>query len=363
MGSSNENSAFFPARNPWDAVAGSGGFLGRLGGGGRLARGTARDRDGHRRLRPPARGALRARRMEAHVRGASRATASSRSRRPSTRPERSRATSATPRARSRSWRARTRGTRRRSRRAVPDAAAGARRRGERAGASAFSRRPSPPRAAFTRRSRGRSLSQRTRSAPPGAAVTRVSVPRVAFAVPVYYLTATAEASSNLARFDGARYGARAGEGSARRHGPRHALGGVRGRGEAPDPPRDLRALVGLPRRLLRPGAEGACAPRPRLRGRVPRGGRHPLPDLPRAGVPSRREDGRPARDVPRGRVHGAAEPRGAPRGVRAGRLLDGRPSRSACSSSGPPTPSLSSSRSRASSRRRSGRGTGGLRAR
>jgi aspartyl-tRNA(Asn)/glutamyl-tRNA(Gln) amidotransferase subunit A len=47
----------------------------------------------------------------------------------------------------------------------------------------------------------------------GATVHRVSVPRVALAVPVYYLTATAEASSNLARFDGARYGARAGEGS------------------------------------------------------------------------------------------------------------------------------------------------------
>jgi aspartyl-tRNA(Asn)/glutamyl-tRNA(Gln) amidotransferase subunit A len=42
----------------------------------------------------------------------------------------------------------------------------------------------------------------------GATVTRVSVPRVPFAVPVYYLTSTAEASSNLARFDGARYGAR-----------------------------------------------------------------------------------------------------------------------------------------------------------
>jgi aspartyl-tRNA(Asn)/glutamyl-tRNA(Gln) amidotransferase subunit A len=47
----------------------------------------------------------------------------------------------------------------------------------------------------------------------GAVVTRVSVPRVPFAVAVYYLTATAEASSNLARFDGARYGVRAGEGS------------------------------------------------------------------------------------------------------------------------------------------------------
>ncbi len=45
----------------------------------------------------------------------------------------------------------------------------------------------------------------------GGVVSTVSVPRVTLAVPVYYLTATAEASSNLARFDGVRYGARAGE--------------------------------------------------------------------------------------------------------------------------------------------------------
>ncbi len=42
----------------------------------------------------------------------------------------------------------------------------------------------------------------------GAEVKVVSVPRVSAAVPVYYLTATAEASSNLARFDGVRYGNR-----------------------------------------------------------------------------------------------------------------------------------------------------------
>jgi aspartyl-tRNA(Asn)/glutamyl-tRNA(Gln) amidotransferase subunit A len=47
----------------------------------------------------------------------------------------------------------------------------------------------------------------------GAVVTMVSVPRVPLAVPVYYLTATAEASSNLARFDGVRYGARKGDSS------------------------------------------------------------------------------------------------------------------------------------------------------
>jgi len=44
----------------------------------------------------------------------------------------------------------------------------------------------------------------------GATVRRVSVPRVPLSVPVYYLVATAEASSNLARFDGVRYGARRG---------------------------------------------------------------------------------------------------------------------------------------------------------
>ncbi len=47
----------------------------------------------------------------------------------------------------------------------------------------------------------------------GASVVGVSVPRVPLAVPVYYLTATAEASSNLARFDGVRYGVRRGEGT------------------------------------------------------------------------------------------------------------------------------------------------------
>jgi len=46
----------------------------------------------------------------------------------------------------------------------------------------------------------------------GARVVSVSVPRIPFAIPVYYLAATAEASSNLARFDGVRYGARRGDG-------------------------------------------------------------------------------------------------------------------------------------------------------
>jgi aspartyl-tRNA(Asn)/glutamyl-tRNA(Gln) amidotransferase subunit A len=42
----------------------------------------------------------------------------------------------------------------------------------------------------------------------GATVRDVSLPHTAYAIPVYYIVAPAEASSNLARFDGVRYGAR-----------------------------------------------------------------------------------------------------------------------------------------------------------
>ena len=44
----------------------------------------------------------------------------------------------------------------------------------------------------------------------GASVHEIALPHSRYAIPTYYLVATAEASSNLARYDGVRYGFRAG---------------------------------------------------------------------------------------------------------------------------------------------------------
>jgi aspartyl-tRNA(Asn)/glutamyl-tRNA(Gln) amidotransferase subunit A len=63
----------------------------------------------------------------------------------------------------------------------------------------------------------------------GAEVREVSLPHTPLAIQVYYIVAPAEASSNLARFDGVRYGARL-EGD----GLRGMYGATRSRGFGPE---------------------------------------------------------------------------------------------------------------------------------
>ena len=43
----------------------------------------------------------------------------------------------------------------------------------------------------------------------GATLVDIDLPHARYAIPVYYLVCTAEASSNLARYDGVKYGYRA----------------------------------------------------------------------------------------------------------------------------------------------------------
>ncbi len=63
----------------------------------------------------------------------------------------------------------------------------------------------------------------------GAEIVEVSLPNTEHAVGVYYIIATAEASANLARFDGVRYGARVGNGNLL-----EMYGQTRGQGFGPE---------------------------------------------------------------------------------------------------------------------------------
>ncbi len=93
----------------------------------------------------------------------------------------------------------------------------------------------------------------------GCEMVEVSLPHTKYALPAYYIVAPAEASSNLARYDGMRYGLRVDGRDLIDMYERHARRGFRRRGAPPGADRHLCALGRLLRRLLSEGAEGAPA--------------------------------------------------------------------------------------------------------
>ena len=211
MGSSSETSHFGPVRNPWNVALRPRWKLRRLGGRGRRPAGPGGHRHRHRGLDPPAGRAVRHLRIEADIRH----LLALRARRVRVEPRPGgpvRADRAGPRAaaqcdgRPRSARLDLARPRRRGLYAPPRP----RRRRETARRTHASGCPANTSAtASTPTSRGPSTRRSRELRALGATTVDVTLPNARLSVPVYYVIAPAEASSNLSRFDGVRYGHRA----------------------------------------------------------------------------------------------------------------------------------------------------------
>ena len=144
----------------------------------------------------------------------------------------------------------------------------------------------------------------------GAEIVDVSTPHRKYALPAYYIIAPAEASSNLARYDGVRFGLRADGDDLRELVRTHPRGRIRAGSAAAHPGRHLRAVGRVLRRLLPAGAEGAGADPARFHRSLRAGRRAADPHRAVGAIRPGREDGRSGADVPERRVHRAGGPGG-----------------------------------------------------
>ena len=305
MGSSTENSAFGPTRNPWDPGARAGRLVGRLGGGGRGGHGPVGARLRHGRLDQAAGRALRHRRPASDLRH--RLALRHRRLRLQPRPDRT-AHAHRPRLRA------ALPDRRRPRPVRLDHRRAARTRRDPRGDRPEGpprRRPSPAERGrghrARRQGRGR-LGDRAlrRARRRGRRVRAAAVRRVRHALLLPDRAGRGLVEPGPLR----RRPLRPSLGRERR--PRsplraHAPRRFRRRAEAPDHARHLRALGRLLRRLLRPGPEGPDDHRQRVPGRARGLRRARQPDVADRRLPARRQDGEPARDVPVRRARDPAE--------------------------------------------------------
>ena len=163
-----------------------------------------------------------------------------------------------------------------------------------------------------RSGRARSRSRNTRSS--GATLVDVSLPHSKYALAAYYIVAPAEASSNLARFDGMHYGHRT---KTKADLIAHVLPSRAAKGFGKEVQR--RIMIGTyvlssgykdayylkalkVRRLVKKDYDDAFAKCDVIVG----------PTTPTAGIQGGREVGRPAGDVPFRRLHRGRQPRGHP---------------------------------------------------
>ena len=164
----------------------------------------------------------------------------------------------------------------------------------------------------------------------GATIVDVEVPAFTYGLTAYYLIAPSEASSNLARYDGVRYGLRVDAADTNAMYMATRGGRLRRRGQAAHHARHLRPVGRLLRRLLRQGAEGAPADHRRLRPRLRARRRAAHADVADGGLPVRRQDRQPAGDVPLRHVHHPVQPLRRPGDERARSAPAPTACRSAC---------------------------------